>query len=234
MHATGSLQIGAATDVQSAVSGSLCESWRGSRCARTDFFCIATGPSLTREDCEKARATGTQIIVINDAYRLIPDADYLYACDDHWWKHHLEYVRESFKGKLYSQWHNDSTREFMESHGITALEGRPGSGLEGDYIVHGSNSGHQAMVLAYLLGARWIGMLGYDMQNTGGKTHFFGDHPKGIHNGPYDKYVGQYTKLAGDLVSKGVGVVNFTRETALTQFARADIDTHFHSVRRAV
>ena len=188
-----------------------------------DFVCVATGPSLTADDCAKAAGSASQVIVVNDAYRLIPDADYLYACDPQWWKVHIDRVRETFSGKLYTQWHDDAGKEFAAEHGLTALEGSHDSGLGLDKIHFNENSGAQAINLAYLLGAKRIILLGYDMGWSGGKSHFFGDHPPELTTGNHFVYVESFTKLARDLKAKGVEVINCTRETMLYQFPRAEL-----------
>ena len=147
------------------------------------------------------------------------DADYLYACDQRWWEFHLDDVKANFKGKLYTQWHNREQKDkaWAESHGITAIQGAHVKGLGRDIIHFNGNSGAQAINLAYLLGATRIILLGYDMGATG-NTHFFGSHPKGMANGNYNQYVANFNRLADDLKREGVGVINCTRKTALTQF----------------
>jgi hypothetical protein len=99
-------------------------------------------------------------------------------------------------------------------------------GLGLDMIHTGGNSGYQALNLAYLWGARKINLLGFDMQRTGGRTHFHGDH-QGLNN-PYDGMLQQWVKnfemMARDLKAAGVEVLNATRETALTCFERISID----------
>lgn len=91
-------------------------------------------------------------------------------------------------------------------------------------INHGLNSGYQAINLAYHTGAKRIILLGYDMQHTGGKSHWHGDHPKslsnaqGIHNWRH-----RFIALAGDLKRMGVQVYNCSTDTALKCFERADV-----------
>lgn len=122
----------------------------------------------------------------------------------------------------------------MLSMGLDAIEGKSGNGLGKGCLRHGENSGHQAINLAYLLGASHIYLLGYDMGATG-KTHWFGSHPKELHQGEYSSYVSNFNQIARDLKAEGVRVVNFTRQTALNQFERADIDDwDFHSHKRAI
>jgi hypothetical protein len=155
---------------------------------------------------------------------MLPEAEYLYACDREWWNIHLADVRKVFKGKLYTQWHNpeEKDREWAESEGITAIKGCHAKGLGSDRLYFNSNSGAQAINLAYLLGATRIILLGYDMGATG-NSHWFGDHPKGLRNGKYEQYVDTFTRLAEDLKRAGVEVINCTRRTALHQFRRAEL-----------
>ena len=48
--------------------------------------CLGGGPSLNKEDIEYCREKkGVRFIAINDAYRLAPFADILYAADKKWW-----------------------------------------------------------------------------------------------------------------------------------------------------
>src|SRR3546814_16900792 len=52
--------------------------------------CIASGPSLTAEDCESIRTAGLPAIVTNNTWQLAPWADVLYAGDYQWWKRYGE------------------------------------------------------------------------------------------------------------------------------------------------
>lgn len=168
----------------------------------------------------------------------MPDVDILYACDQKWWQHHLDNVRKTFKGRLITQYHNKDSEKFAKQHGLEAFEGTHGDGLGPDKMRFGSNSGCQAINVAYLLSIReWnihprIILLGYDMGNTGGKAHWFGNHPKGFTNGNYKGFVVRYDKLSDDARRLGVQIINCSRTTNLTQFPRATIDDYpdFHSV----
>ena len=126
---------------------------------------------------------------------------------------------------MWTQAHTDAVKEFAEEFGLNYRDGAGHPGLGRDRIHHGSNSGYQAINLAYLLGADRIILLGYDMQRTGGQGHFFGDHPKGLTNGHYEGFIPRFTDLARDLGNEGVDVINCTRETALHQFRREDFDS---------
>lgn len=62
------------------------------------------------------------------------------------------------------------------------------------------------------------------MGQTGGKNHWFGNHPKGLTNGHYESFVPRFDQLAKDLAAAGVTVTNYSRATKLTQFKRANLD----------
>ena len=131
---------------------------------------------------------------------------------------------------MITQYRNDEEKAAAEARGLTAYKGTDLKGLGRSLIHYNSNSGAQAINLAYLKGATRIILLGYNMQNTGGKSHWFGDHPKELTNGQYHTYVERFTRLAADLAAEGVEVINCSRETALHQFKRATIDDYpdFH------
>src|SRR5690242_9018703 len=124
---------------------------------------IASGPSLTAEDCERVRAAGLATIVTNTSFRLCPWADVLYAFDFKWWRVYREEVELVFRGRRFSQ-------VTFPPPGVESVKGWPGFRSFG-------NSGATAVSFAILCGAREIVLLGYDCQLTGGRSHHHGDHP---------------------------------------------------------
>lgn len=158
---------------------------------------------------------------------MAPHADHLYACDARWWEHHGVEVVEKFAGR---RWTHDKMVPDPEQHavakrfGIEMQRGVDAPGLGRTMIHFGSNGGYQAINLAYLLGAGRIILLGYDMQRTGGKAHWFGDHPGVLNSGSaYTDWIGNFRRLAKDLATEGVEVINCSRETALDCFPRMTI-----------
>lgn len=100
-----------------------------------------------------------------------------------------------------------------------------GFNTQEDTINGGGNSGFQAIHLAATFGASRIALLGYDMQRTGGKTHWHGDHKGGLRNGKgFDSWVKQLGPLARDLEKMGVEVVNLTPTTAIRCFKKQTIE----------
>jgi len=189
------------------------------------FFLIASGPSLTQDQVDHVRGKG-KVLVINDNYLLAPWADYLYFCDETWFNWHKDRKEfKEFKGKKYSQ--TESWRDNKEAIacGTTfiASEHKDGLSTNPDKIYQGSNSGYQAINLAYHLGAREIILIGYDMQFTQGKAHWFGDHPNNVKSN-YNTWMRFYERLAKDAKKLGLKIINCTKETALTCFPREDLN----------
>lgn len=144
----------------------------------------------------------------------------LYACDGEWWdRYHADVVR-CFKGEL---WTTDKRASL--TYGLNHVPGESKPGLGRGVLHYGANSGYQAINLAYLMGASRIVLLGFDMQKTGGKSHWHGDHPSGLNRqSPLKSFAKNFPALAKDLSAAGVEVVNATRETALECFPKIQLE----------
>jgi hypothetical protein len=182
---------------------------------------IATGPSLCQDDVDYVRGKA-RVITINDAYRLAPWADAMYATDAKWWHWH-EGV-PGFTGPKWSMnhsaWNLHRARYpdvmLLANTGPDGLEHRP-TGLK-----NGRNSGYAAINLAYHYGAKRIVLLGYDMQRRGGKSHFFGEHPNNQRS-PYDMFRRRFQSIVKPLAKAGVEVINCSRNSVLECFPKADL-----------
>ncbi|HBO5821564.1 TPA: hypothetical protein L4747_005160 [Pseudomonas aeruginosa] len=169
---------------------------------------MASGPSLTADDCETVRAwreeeAGRGVIVTNTTFRLCPWADVLYAMDAAWWRVHGEEAANAFGGELCAP---------LTFPGVKRIR-----------FHHFQNSGAGAASLASFWGARRIILLGYDCQKTGGRAHWHGDHPAVLGNaGSVDKWPAQFRQLADHLA--GLDVINCSRETALEAFPRRPLE----------
>lgn len=173
------------------------------------FVCIGSGPSLTPEDVQACQWRA-RVIAVNDAYRLAPWADVLYACDAKWWRHHgpltmagpaLRFSLEPGAGK----W-----AHILRNTGVTGLETEP-TGLR-----TGCNSGYQAINLAVHLGAKTIVLLGYDMGAHDSQDHWFGAHPWKQGSPPYHKFLEVFPSILPELSALGITLVNASRRSALT------------------
>lgn len=179
-----------------------------------EAFCLASGPSLNAGDVElirQWRSGGDRIVVVvNTTYQLAPWADVLYAMDNQWWNLHIASVSSVFPGMCVT------CAQTYRKHGLIYAQARwPGWQPCG-------NSGAGAVWLAAAMGARRIGLLGYDVQRTQGAAHWHGDHPKPLRNAlTLPNWAYQFKQLAKR--TSHLEITNCSRETALTVFPRATL-----------
>lgn len=191
----------------------------------------ATGPSFSSEQAkliEAARARGVvRVIAVNDNWRLLPNADVLYACDGVWWDKHIGAAGEQFAGQLWTQDCVAAEKYqlcFVPCETGKAVTGLGGMGRKTFVIRSGGNSGYQAMNLAYHFGATKLILAGFDSQRTDKKAHWFGEHPPGLsRTHPYRSWLAHFEVLALDLAEEGIEVLNCSTETAIKSFRRADL-----------
>lgn len=189
--------------------------------------CIAGGASLNKAQVSNVK--GFRTIAINDAYKLAPWADILYACDGKWWEWHngvpefqgykLTHEQEirwwKLKGGLESEVINPPYKgiDIIISNGPGGYDDKP------DRIRHGGNSGYQAINIAMKLGAKRIILLGYDMHARGAKSHWFGEHPNGRQrDGRYDTWLKEFPALQEAAMFRGQEIINCTPDSDLKCF----------------
>ncbi len=186
--------------------------------------CLGGGPSLTQAQVDTLRGRAG-VIAVNDAYRLAPWAEVLYACDWRWWCKHggvpdfagLKVTLSNSRGHLDAY----PDIEILENTGTEGLERDP-TGLR-----TGRNGGYQAINLAVHLGAARVLLLGYDMKpDAQGRTHWFGDHADWpTRAGVFENVMlPHFTGLARELESLGVAVVNCTPDSALDAFNKLPLE----------
>ena len=189
----------------------------------TTWVILASGPSLSRTDIDITRGKAL-VIAVNDAYKLAPWADILYASDRAWWDLHADAL-VSFRGQRYTHDLNNRTwTTTMARRGMNIVHGLnlDGVSTQPGEIHLGANSGFQALNLAITMGATKIILTGFDMIAHDGKTHFFGDHPKPLRNdSPYPLFRQAFNKAAPQIAALDIDVVNCTRRTALQCFRKS-------------
>lgn len=192
--------------------------------------CIASGPSLTREQLECVRgAKGTRplrVIGCNDNYLAAPWADVCYFPDRKWWHWHKDRSEwREFAGQkctLPSTWGNEAPEP-----DVHIIRSNGGDGLSTDprWIKTGSNSGHQMINIACLSGAVRVLLLGYDGQRgANGRKHHFGDHPDRSEP-PYDVMLRNIRTIPAAAKQMGVAIVNCTPGSAVDCFEKGEIES---------
>ncbi len=227
------VKTGAAIEMEAPIAAPIVGRWSGH-----SVVIAATGPSLTEEVARQVlgwqhAAGGRRVIAVNDAYRLMPWADVLYACDAAWWNHH----KPEFAGEKWSArpWElalkrGDLADEGKDAlaleQGVNLIEARLGDRWSTDpaWIAYGSNSLHQAINLArhWIAPAGRIVLVGADMRTIGkgkdAKRHFFGDHPEPLSNlVDFKRFIPAFDAAAKHL-PPGVEIINATPGSALKTF----------------
>lgn len=196
--------------------------WRGKT-----VVCIGGGPSLTQAQVDHCKGRA-RVIAINDAYRLAPWADLLYFCDCRWWGDYGHGAKlKDWPGlivRLQGGKHDfgDPRIKVMRN-----LNQHKGLAAERDGLHTGQNSGYQAINLAVHLGAKKIVLLGYDMQASGAKTHWFGEHPIPTGRDVFDGMLPHFDSLVQPLAKLGIEVVNCTPGSRLKCFPAKPLDEVF-------
>lgn len=181
--------------------------------------CLASGPSLTAEDCAAVADTGWPIIVTNDTFRLCPSAAIVFGFDARWWRYetsgeprHAEVKRTMPSARRISAAHS------LESIGVETIHDSK--------WMHGyGNSGVCSILLAAAAGAKRIILVGFDCQRAAGRSHWHGEHGAGLSNcASIAKWPGQFAQAASDARRAGAEVLNASRATALTCFPRVKLE----------
>lgn len=176
--------------------------------------CIASGPSLTKQDCEIVKSSGLKTIVTNNTYELCSWADGLFAFDLKWWLRYKDDVQKSgFKGEKFSCSFNSKYLDIVSFDGI-------------EWFTKFGNSGACAISAAIGFGAKKILILGYDCKKKDGVSHWHGEHPDGFSNcNSITRWPRIFEDVAKFARHNAVEVINCSRETALTCFEREALES---------
>jgi hypothetical protein len=158
-------------------------------------------------------------VAVNDAYRLMPFAHVLYACDAAWWE-----IHEGCPGFAGEKWstHEPGANEkkaVAERYGINLVRGGGSNefSLDPSVVHYGSNSGFQGINLAIVMGATRIILVGFDMHSQRGR-HFFGDHPAPLSNDVNFERFAENFAVAAKALPERIRITNCTPGSRLTCF----------------
>jgi hypothetical protein len=184
------------------------QNWQN-RWAGHEAFVIASGPSLTEEDVEIVRQWQNEtrhVIVTNNTFLIAPFADVLFFHDLKWWNIYKNQVNM-----------DAVTVSHISNERVNVL-GKPGFKAFG-------NSGTGAVSLAIYAGCKKIYLLGVDGKKKDGKVHWHGNHVKPLGNAmSMPKWKDHFAKVGEYAKSKGVEVINMSRDTAIHCFKKQSID----------
>lgn len=181
------------------------------------IVCIASGPSLTKEDCDFVKQKGLKTIVTNSTYQLVKDPDIVYGFDLKWWDfYYNDVVRRCDNSLLLTQ--------SMNSGKFDKLQTLYGA----EWFTHFGNSGTAIISLAIEMGVKNIILLGYDCSMLNDKAHWHDNHPDGFSNcKSIAKWPAQFMAVSNYAKLRGVNVLNCTRSTILECFERKELNSAF-------
>lgn len=215
-------------------------SWKG-----VTAVIIGGGPSLTMAQVhmvERAHDMGrVKVIVVNDAYLLLPYADLHYAADSCWHRWHSEGIDKPFLGltadNVRKAWasfagekctiensggnvKDDSVhmlRNVRFPHHCDGLSQHP------EALMTGRSSGCQAINLAALAGSRRVVLLGFDSREGQERSHWHGGHPRPMPSNAYQAFRRGFTAIQSDAEKIGLRIINCSPNTAITAFEQAKL-----------
>ncbi len=158
------------------------QEWHGK-----DAFIVGGGASLKGFDFEWL--LNRAMIGINDAFRLGKVCSRMMFGDDKYWRATKWELEEYAKqgGIVYSISPMTTPNTLPWIHQLT----RGGNGLSDNPAVIGwnHNTGAAGLNLALLLGARRVFLLGFDMTDIGGATHWHNRRPGPTHKSSFDRFL---------------------------------------------
>lgn len=157
------------------------------------------------------------VLAVNDAFFSLPWAAGVVSIDRHWINERARVLQHRAGMRFLG------TREGLE-HPAASWMMRSEPGLSERWgVMHAvGTSGYAALNIAFLLGAKFIGLLGFDYTQPG--KHWFAnyDWPSGAH-AQFDQWATGFDTTLWQLEMQGVRVVNFSPDSAVTAFERAPL-----------
>jgi hypothetical protein len=163
--------------------------------------CIASGPSLTKSDCELIEQSKIPTIAINMSWKMARFAKIIYAGDFVWWQHYRNEIDIDAE-----QW--TCCKRSADDYKINYHDKR------GAY-----NSGLRAVELALEMGASKVLLLGYDASVDNG-THWHADYK--LTRNPDELRCHKWLRYFDHL--RGKNIINCAPNSALTQFPKMTLE----------
>lgn len=174
-----------------------------------DLFCIASGPSLTADDCELVKQSSIKTVAVNNSWEIASFCDYIYAGDTKWWDIYFNKINIDVE-----KWTCSTTAANKYKINFHFASG-------------GYNSGMRAIQFGIFKGFKNIALLGYDCSLKNG-IHWHGDHiGKKLRNPNKDKvnmWKGHFKRVSDSAKKLGVKIYNCSRYTELDCFEIANLE----------
>jgi len=183
------------------------------------IFVLCGGPSVAVCLPDPSILDPQNTIVVNNSYKLVPNALHLHFADTVWWEWNSASVRELYTGNMISS-AADESRALWYREGIHFFEKVSDDGITLDKrCVCGKNSGHQAMNLAVHYGAKEIVLIGLDLRLDTTKQQWHTEHKVTTSGKLYESvFIPGFESAATALTHYGIKVWNANPASAVTCF----------------
>lgn len=181
-------------------------------------YIVGGGPSLKGFNWD--RLSGKNVIAINRAYEVLPNADVLYWTDSRFYRWYRKDIN-NFKGmKVTCRPIVDKPSDviLLKANNSFNIDTRP------EFLSHGNNSGYAAINLAVKLGAKKIYLLGYDMKSNPKNSHWHTGYQTHHNKDIYNKMIKSFDSIPSELKRLGVECFNANIKSELTVFRKCTID----------
>jgi len=188
-----------------------------------DAHIIGGGASLLGFDFASLRGQNT--IGCNDAFRLGPEVVKICLFGDASWWQKTKFELENFKGQIISC--APSLRNFNVPWLYFVERTRDGLRAQSEkQIGWNYSTGSAAINVAIWLGAKRIYLLGFDLDQHNGKTHWHAHRAKPTLEHSFKRFIRGFERLAQDLPSfPGVAVFQVTNNPSrLNCFTKLTVD----------
>lgn len=178
---------------------------------------IGGGPSHADLDLDLLR--GHCLIAINSSCRKVrpiaTEHDMLYFSDNSWAENRPELLPD-WPGPVVTSNRNTKARLGDAVHRIDITALTMAIGVGPDYVQ--ASSGHSAVCLAAVMGARRVVLTGCECQAIAGRTHGHNDYGDQDTNHFRERFLPGWAALAPVLAGMGVEVLNATPVSAIRDF----------------
>lgn len=191
-----------------------------------------TGPSITQQQIDLVNKSDAKVIGCNRAYQIF-NIDVLHGCNYQFWK----YWWHDIKDKSFLKY---TTRPELkgEHEGLEYIREKwiDGLSIDPNYIAAHHGTGPQAVNLAYLMGAKTILLVGWDMRFPGKiddrtyteKRRYLGEDPLTEKHWPRTAPNGDLAGLIKEMETikpedYGVNIINCTPNSAMTCFPMMEL-----------
>ena len=208
--------------VRRPVSWSIPQEWVGETVA-----ILGGGPSLTPEQVEQAKRF--RRIATNDAALVLdPEADVMCWGDQRWFFWNQKELSKN-KSRYRITWRHTPAMNGFPFHTLGYLSPNQSSLSLDPGFIAATNTGHGAVNIAVLFGAKRILLLGFDMNQPGGKNNWHTRHKSGPDASRYQTlFVPELVKAKKLLDQLGIEVINCSPTTSRLQcFPFGDINQIF-------